>query len=96
MATPKRKRRISSAVSDGAKAEANSNNEKRMMSAISTGRRPKCSASQPKTNAPIGRAARVQKIAAETELMSVLNSAEIALSMNTMRKKSKASSVHPR
>ncbi len=87
---------MSKVVSDGAKPEANSNSEKRMMSAISTGRRPKCSASQPNRNAPMGRAASVQKMATETASMSVPNSAAMAFSMKTIRKKSKASRVQPR
>src|SRR6185369_17439622 len=94
--TPKRKRSINRLVSVGAKPEANSKIEKKMMSAISTGRRPKRSPSQPKQKAPIGRAASVRKTPCATAFTSVPNSFEIAESMKTMRKKSKASSVQPR
>src|SRR5256885_2769647 len=47
--TPNRKRRTRRLVRVGAKPDASSKTEKKMMSAIRTGRRPKCSASQPKT-----------------------------------------------
>ena len=60
------------------------------------GRRPKRSPSQPKQKAPIGRAASVRKTPCATAFTSVPNSFEIAESMKTMRKKSKASSVQPR
>jgi len=57
-----------------------------MMSAMSTGRLPKCSASQPKQKAPIGRAASVRNTACETALMSVPNSLAMAENMKTIRK----------
>src|ERR1700722_8758803 len=47
-------------------------------------------------NAPIGRMARVSRIATVTEVICVPNSAAMSLRMKTMRKKSKASSVQPR
>ena len=63
---------------------------------MSTGRRPKRSPSNPNTSAPSGRIARVSVMATETDLISEWNSAATARSTNTIRKKSKASSIHPR
>ena len=56
------------------------------MSAMSTGRRPKRSASQPKTKAPIGRAASVRKVASVTAFTSVPNSFAMAMNMKVIRK----------
>ena len=66
------------------------------MSIISTGLRPKRSARKPNSKAPNGRAASVRVTAKPTVLISLPNSAAIAFSMNTIRKKSNASSVQPR
>ena len=96
MAKPNRARRIISTVSVGAKAQANSRPENNRMSITSTGRRPNRSASMPNTRAPKGRAARVRVLATATAGMSVWNSLAMALNMNTIRKKSKASRVQPR
>ena len=65
-------------------------------STIRVGRRPQRSAARPKMKAPIGRIARVSRIASVTLDMSVSNSCAMSLSTNTSRKKSKASSDHPR
>src|SRR5579872_516278 len=50
----------------------------------------------PNTSAPNGLAASVRVLATTTLPMSVWNSVAMALNMNTIRKKSKASSVQPR
>ena len=50
----------------------------------------------PNTSAPNGRAASVSVLATTTAATSAWNSAAMALNMNTIRKKSKASSVQPR
>src|ERR1700730_13663353 len=63
---------------------------------IRVGRRPQRSAARPNRKAPIGRIASVSRMANVTSEMSVLNSCAMSLSTNTRRKKSKASSVHPR
>src|ERR1700761_245293 len=66
------------------------------MSTIRVGRRPHRSAARPKMKAPTGRIASVSRMAHVTFEMSVLNSFAISFSTNTSRKKSKASSDHPR
>src|ERR1700730_376654 len=63
---------------------------------IRVGRRPQRSAARPNRKAPIGRIASVSRMAKVTSEISVLNSCAISLSTNTRRKKSNASSVHPR
>ena len=85
-----------SAVRLGAKPEANSRTEYRRMFTIRVGRRPKRSAARPNRKAPMGRIASVSRMAKVTSEMSVWNSAAMSFSTNTSRKKSNASSVHPR
>src|SRR3546814_5404803 len=85
IAKPNSVRRVSSATSEGAKAEAKEKIENSVTSIIRIGRRPNLSASRPKNSAPNGRAASVRKIATDTALMSVPNSVAIAESMNTIR-----------
>jgi hypothetical protein len=54
------------------------------------------SAARPKMKAPIGRMASVSTTATATAGISVLNSAAMSRNTNTIRKKSKASSIQPR
>ena len=96
IATPYSARNMISTVRLGAKPDANSRIEYKRMSTIRVGRRPQRSAARPKMKAPIGRIASVSRIASVTFEMSVWNSAAISFSTNTSRKKSKASSDHPR
>ena len=62
----------------------------------SAGRRPYRSATRPNRRAPIGRIAKVTTIATVTSVIAVPNSAAIACTTNTRRKKSNASNVQPR
>src|SRR4051812_4056188 len=66
------------------------------MLSMRMGLRPYLSASMPKKNAPMKRIAKVRNSAFETAGTSVWNSLAISVSRNVSRKKSKASSVHPR
>jgi hypothetical protein len=63
---------------------------------ISSGLRPNRSASRPKMKAPTARIANVRVTATVTAVMETPNSCAISLNTNTMMKKSKASSAHPR
>src|SRR5580692_5146180 len=96
MATPYSARRMINTVRLGAKPDANSRIEYSRMSTIKVGRRPQRSAARPKMKAPIGRIASVSRIAHVTVEISVWNSAAMSFSTNTSRKKSNASSDHPR
>ena len=96
MAKPKAVRSTNSTARLGARPEASSSTENNRMSTISTGRRPNRSASMPNTSAPNGRAASVSMLATATAGTSVWNCLAMAENMNTIRKKSKASSVQPR
>src|ERR1700744_4670954 len=80
----------------GAKPDANSRIEYKKILTIKVGLRPHRSAARPKMKAPIGRIANVKRIASVTFEISVWNSSAISFSTNTSRKKSKASSDHPR
>src|SRR5580692_12724486 len=96
IATPYKARKMMNTVRLGAKPDANSRIEYKRMFVIRVGRRPQRSAARPKMKAPIGRIANVNRIAIVTSEISVWNSAAMSFSTNTSRKKSKASSDHPR
>src|ERR1700744_1777931 len=94
MATPNKKRSARNVQSVGANPEAASSSENARMFHMSVGLRPNRSARRPKRKAPIGRAARVKKVASAPLLTSTWKDARISFNMKNMRKKSKTNKVN--
>ena len=80
----------------GENAVASSSTEKSATSTISGVRRPKWSANQPKITAPSGRHISVSVIANATSGIDLLKSVAMRVTTKVSKKKSNASSDHPR